>query len=116
MGDDITIVVPPTEQPVEPSTETSYEAIGEQLLARLDALDQRIEELHALIAICSERIAVCEQREFATVEHQHEGFAAAGHTHDGYALIEHEHERKEERPRDKEPESQHPYFRKLWGE
>jgi hypothetical protein len=114
MGDDvtnITIVEPTIEE------EETYEAIGEELLSRLDSLDAKLGECYARIAELETRIA--ERGEFAAIEHSHDGFAPTEHTHEHehaeYSLLSHEHETRtpKERKPDRAPEKQHPYFRKI---
>jgi hypothetical protein len=112
MGDDVNIIVPPEPEPtIEDDT---YERAGEELVTLLTAQAERLGEALARITELEGRIASLEGRQWAEVEHSHEGFALAGHTHDDeYALAEHSHETTKEREPDKPPEKQHPYFRRL---
>lgn len=112
MGDDVTnIIIPPVEP--EPVEEDTYEKLGEELLSRLDAIDARFGELDARIIELTARIGELEAREFATIEHNHEGFATTEHEHDGFAPLEHQHETRTPEKPDTPPRKQHPYFRKL---
>jgi hypothetical protein len=110
MGDDVSIVIPPTES-IE---EDTYERAGDELVALLTAQAERLGECLARIEELANRIIQLEQRELAPIEHSHPEFALTGHEHE-YAPIEHEHEARtpEVREPDKAPQKQHPYFRKL---
>jgi TolA-binding protein len=115
MGDDVTNIIIPPEPTIE---EETYEAIGEELLARLDQQLARLEELNARIEQLETGIAELRSREFAAIEHEHSNFAPTEHTHEheheGYAPAEHEHQAgTPPKEPDRPPEKQHPYFRKL---
>jgi hypothetical protein len=114
MGDDVTVVIPET-QDDDPSTEE----IGEELYNLLSSCMSRIDNLTIQIGEQNARIATLEGicgelsgRTWAEVGHTHEEFALAGHGHPEYAIAEHTHA-EEHKERDHPPEKQHPWFRKL---
>lgn len=79
----------PPEQPTpieELEEERSYEQLGEELLARLDAIDAELASIRAELG---------------------------GHAHEQYSGADHTHENTREQTEDRRPAATHPWFRPL---